>query len=466
MNDARLGPSIVAVPHRIRTIERPHVTRFDLSAIRTAPVPANLSGAQVLIWGIGSHGGGLAAAAWCAREGASVCILDRHRPADLVDSWSRCAANGWTWHLGQQLHPVVKRVDLIVASPAIPPRAIARLPHGAAPLVGADALFFARHQGPRVAITGTKGKSTTAHMTGRLLDWQVGGNSHTPLLDLLLAHGTDFPVVCELSSFQLSYLSLQQPRFAAAAITLMGRDHLDWHRSLEDYHDAKRSLLNWAPVCYAQEEDRPLLPGAVPPTVHHDGTCFRDRATGEVLCEQAGLTLPGEHNARNADLALSIARRLGSETAMLGVRLSQVQALPHRLECVHRTGRITYVNDSVATTPEATIVGMQAIEGPLALILGGRDKGADYRTLARAAAEHGTRVVLLAGSPNSLSGALHEAGVAVRLVEDLPAAVAEAVTELGRHGGTVLFSPACASAPPYHDFAERGEHFRRLAIGA
>ena len=101
----------------------------------------------------------------------------------------------------------------------------------------------------------------------------------------------------------------------------------------------------------------------------------------------------------------------------------------------------------------------------LALILGGRDKGADYRTLARAIAEHGTRVVLLAGSPNSLSHALGEAGVAVRLAADLPAAVQEAVATLGEAGGTVLFSPACASAPPYHDFAERGEHFRRLAMG-
>lgn len=409
-------------------------------------------GTRVLVWGFGRHGGGQAAARFCAGLGAQVAILDT-KPREAFGD----AAGPWTdWHVGDGSHPAIARADLIVASPAIPPRA---WPASHPPPTAPEGLFCAAHRGPRIAITGTKGKSTTAHILATLLGWEVAGNSYEPLLEALLRHGPEVPIVCELSSFQLWYLGAQPPRFTGALFTSLAVDHLDWHPDLVHYQQTKLALLDWADAVAVAPgiSVRPGLP-QVPRVAYADGA-FSDGQGG--LAQRADLPLLGEHNARNAALALEMALHQGMPRGAVAERLRLVRGLPHRLEYVPARDARRYLNDSIATTPEAAMAALAAVEGPLAVILGGSDKGASFAELAAAVVRRGAVPVLIGGTAARLAEAIRAAGGDPVVAGALPEAFATARAAVPP-GGTVLLSPACASFDQFQGFEDRGERFRAL----
>jgi UDP-N-acetylmuramoylalanine--D-glutamate ligase len=395
-------------------------------------------GQRILIWGFGRHGGGHAAARFCRSLGAHVSILDAKPPTAFGPE-----ASDYAWHVGDGAHPVLQQADLIVASPAIPPRAWpARHPPATCP----EGLFFAHHRGRRVAVTGTKGKSTTARIAGALLGWPVAGNSYEPLLDLLLREGPAVDVVCELSSFQLWYLRDHKPQIDAAILTLLTRDHLDWHPDLDHYRQAKLALLRWSQVVAAAPQASPLLPPGLPLLPAEPAP--------------ASLAIPGPHNRANAALAIAVARHLGVATTDIASRLSTVRPLPHRLATVHTAHGVAFVDDSIATTPEAAIAALASFDGPLAIILGGSDKGADFAELAAAVRQRGVHPVLLGATAPRLAAA----GIAAPVAHDLDDAIHQAhATVADANGGTVLLSPACASFDLFRGFEDRGDRFAEAA---
>ncbi len=407
---------------------------------------------NVVIWGWGRHGGGAAAARFCLARGDAVAVLDRE-PAS-----SFAAPADLSWHQGDGSHPCLRSADLIIASPAIPPRAIpADL---AAPVVPPEALFFAEHRAPVAAVTGTKGKSTTAAILGTLLGWPVGGNSNEPLLDLLRQHGPVVPVVAELSSFQLWHLRQVRPAVAVAVVTSLAVDHLDWHPDLAHYHGSKLALTDWtgavaaAPELHARLPGRPLLP----PVTCVDGV-FRD-AAGE-LALRGDLAVLGEHNARNACLAIAAALHLGCPREQIAARLRTVVALPHRLQIIHDRAGLRGIDDSIATTPEAAMAGLAAVAGPVAVILGGSDKGADFTALAMAVRARGALPVVIGATGPRIAAALQTVGIHAPRAGSLAEAVALAISAVGGQG-TVLLSPACASFDMFRGFEDRGRQFQAL----
>lgn len=423
-----------------------------------------LSGRSVLVWGFGRHGGGLAAARWCAARGARVSILEQKPLSEFGPAGAEAAAQGWAWHVGDGSHPAVGAADLVVASPAIPPRA---WPERHPPRACPEALFFAAHRGRRVAVTGTKGKSTTSVIMATLLGWGVAGNSHEPLLDFLAREGAQADVVCELSSFQLWYLGAAPPRFEVAIFTSFAKDHLDWHPSVEHYRASKLALLTWADTCAVAPEMElmALRSGPRLPKITHVAGAFRG-ADGRELARRDDLRLPGDHNARNACLAMAVALKLGVPAGELPERLRRVVGLPHRLETVHVLGAgavaWTFINDSIATTPESAVAGMNAIAGPLAVILGGSDKGAEFIELAAATARRGAAPVVIGQTASKIAAALALYGLRPPTASTLDEAVAMAKRLLPR-GGTVLMSPACASFDMFNGFEDRGRKFAEAA---
>jgi len=428
-----------------------------------AVLPNSLDGLRVVIWGAGAHGGGMAAARYAAREGARVAILDGRPPRELPDAAGIAAVNGWPWHTGEWRHPAIRHADIVLVSPAVPPAVLAEAERLGVQVIGADRLFFDRHRGPRLAVTGTKGKSTTAHMCGTLLAWPVGGNSHEPLLDILARRGADCPVVCELSSFQLHHLRAHMPRFDVAVLSSLSRDHLDWHGSESEYRACKLALFESAEHA------------VVPPSIDDvpiggkrlDNVRWNDDGftlpNGSQIADRSDLRLRGAHNADNAAVALTAALHLGLDPGMAAIRLSQIDALPHRLQAVHSSGLLRFVDDSVATTPDAVAVGLAAIDGPIAVILGGVDKGADFGPLAESLRRRGAKAVCLGASAQIIQHSLAGQGLHAPIVKDLDSALNKAVELLGAAGGTVLLSPACASTDMFDDFAARGSTFTELA---
>lgn len=407
----------------------------------------DLAGRQVLIWGIGRHGGGVAAARYCAARGARVRLLDRSPIASLGADGRAVQAAGWDHAVGDASHPWFSAADLIVPSPAIAPRL---WPERHPPVLSPEALFFREHRGQRLAVTGTKGKSTTARIAGTLLGWDVIGNSYQPALAWLLDQGPDAPVVIELSSFQLWYLRELRPPMSAAILTNLGRDHLDWHPSLEEYHQTKLALLTWSPAAAVHDDLRPRVPAScvrLPPLSCDAG-----------LWASGDLPLLGEHNRTNAALAIAACLHLGLDRSLVAQRLRQVIALPHRLQLVHVGRGIQCVDDSIATTPESAMAGLAAIAGPLAVILGGSDKGARWEDLARAVVARGAHAVVIGTTGPAIADAITQAGGSAMRAADLDAAVSMAAGRLTA-GGTLLLSPACASFDMFQGFEHRGACF-------
>ncbi len=410
------------------------------------PSGSALSGVRVLVWGLGRHGGGLAAARLCRREGAQVSILDAKPAEQCGDDGVAALAEGFPCLTGDAAHPAFRSAELIVPSPAIPPRA---WPTTHPPRLSPEALALQRHTGRRVAVTGTKGKSTTAMLAGALLGWRVAGNSWRPLCEII-SEDPAADLVCELSSFQLWYLQEHRPRFDAAILTLLAADHLDWHPDLQHYRSAKLALLAWAGVVAVAPQAMPMLPPGLP------------LLPASPLPAQADMLVPGAHNQANAALALAVARHLGAPEADLLPRLRTAEPLPHRLRTVHASGQLRFVDDSIATMPEAAIAGLNAFDGRLAIILGGSDKGADFAALAAAVAAREAKPVLIGATAPRIHAALLRVGIDAPLCPDLDAAITLAVMAIAG-SGTVLLSPACASFDMFHGFDHRGTCFSDAA---
>jgi UDP-N-acetylmuramoylalanine--D-glutamate ligase len=296
-------------------------------------------------------------------------------------------------------------------------------------------------------------------------------------------------VVLELSSFQLMDLDTDQPDLAVVLRTTS--EHLDWHKSTEEYRRAKAGLV--APegspqkliVCADASGSREVAGYSVARAQTYSltgtvvngigamrGQMSRIRiTTGTALLELENLALPGTFNRENAAAALLAAEVLGVpfETALAAI--AKFPGLPHRLERVGYVGKVLCVNDSYATRPEATLGAVAAFgDKPLVLILGGSEKNADFSTLMETLCglDKLKRVLFIGATAERMSRELAEAAQrVVRFVprssqcENLEAAFSEGL-ELLQRGGTLLLSPACASFGLFPNYKVRGERFRAL----
>ena len=376
--------------------------------------------------------------------------------------------------------------------------------------------WFLRHcPAPVVGVTGTVGKGTAATLTHQALTAsgipsRLAGNiGLNPLafLDEVLAGQ---PVVLELSSFQLMDLGPVKP--AVAVVLRTSEDHLDWHSDVAEYLRAKSRLI--APQGMLPDGRRQTVitcadaPGSVRVVEQalgagaadggapgllavsragpvregigvRDGQVLRFRTDGagstraERLAPLERLTLPGPFNLENATAAFLAAEALGAERERALAALAAFPGLPHRLERVGVARGIACFNDSYATRPDATVAALGAFDGPLALILGGSEKYADFRELAEALCRHrDLRRVLLIGATaerleREIAGAAGRQGTRAPICVRYPGLreafeAGLAALEGAGEGGVLLLSPACASFGLFPNYKVRGERFKAL----
>lgn len=455
----------------------------------------------------------LALARYLLRHGVHVTGLDRKSEAELGEYAAAFAELGVPLRLGPGYLDSLAEFDLICPAPGVPlhvPELQQAWAAGAD--LGTEIMFvLAEAAGrtpplPVIGVTGSAGKTTTTSLIGAMLaasgvPAEIGGNIGTPLVDRVteLADGTT--LVLELSSFQLQPLRLS-PQIAV--VTNVAPNHLDVHRDMAEYVTAKQQIYRHqqadgtvvlnaddpAVAAFAAEAAGTVLSfsllGPVPAGCYvQDGHAFwvppaslaSSGATADPvpLFAVAEMRLPGRHNVANALAAAAAALCAGATPAAVADAVRSFAGVPHRLELVREAAGVRYLNDSIATTPERTLAALAAVEGPLHLILGGYDKKLPFDALAEAIVRHpGVRTVLLIGATaDQIAAALlaaADAGAGNLAGARLPAIVRcggleEAVyvaCARAEAGETVLLSPACASYDHYRDFAERGEHFRRL----
>lgn len=430
----------------------------------------SVAGRRALVLGLGVHGGGVGVASYLARSGASVIVTDLQPPERLAHSVAALEGYDISFTLGRHDDADLDRVDLVIRNPGVPRESgfVQAAEARGIPVLMEMSLFLAACPTERVVgITGTKGKTTTTTLTGAMLraagqDVVVAGNLRVSALGQLERISPTTTVVLELSSFQLEGLDAIRRSPRVAAVTNLMPDHLNRYASMDAYIDAKRRVFLYqgrdGVVALNRENDACVaLATNVPGSVHWFGPGTQVPGFGEGAWT-------GAHNLSNARCAATIARMMGAHEDAIGAAVRGFEGVPYRQEVIRVRRGVRFINDTAATTPEATVAALTSIEGPIVLIAGGADKGLDFGGLGAALAAPGCPVsdlVVLEGSATDVLLAAAGSRLVRGRHASMGAAVAEAAT-LARTGGAVLLSPGCASFGMFRNEFDRGDQFNDL----
>ncbi len=442
----------------------------------------SLRGARAVVLGLGHFGGGLGAARWLARQGAQVVVTDRADAAALAGPAAALQEEDVELVLGGHAGVDFEGADLLVVNPAVPLDApeVERARAAGVVITSEIALLLERWPGPVIGITGSNGKSTTAAMTHALLEAagarsSLGGNVGGSLLERLDEAAEDEIAVLELSSFMLEGLAPLGLGPRVAVITNITPNHLDRHGTYQAYRAAKASILaqaRYAVLC-ADDPEVALLAEGYHGQVFHFGSRgevsvspqgdLLDRF-GSVLVADADIPVPGRMN--RIDLAaatLAASAALADELRVARALPAALQAwrpLPHRLTLLGAWGGVSWVDDSVSTTPESTAASVEALDAPCVLIVGGRDKGLDPEGLIDRSRGRVRIVLTLGETAEALCRAFTQGGLQAESLGTVAAAT-ERASRLARPGEVVLFSPGYSSHDQFCNYEERGRAFVR-----
>jgi len=448
----------------------------------TTDRPFSVRGKRVTV--AGAARSGLAAAELLVRRGATVTLSDVR---DRLNEEERLRSLGVELELGGHQEPTFTGADLIVLSPGVP----ARLPvvdaaqRAGVPVIGELELASRWLRGRIVAITGTKGKSTTTTLTGRMLEAAghrvlVGGNIGLAL-SAQVDDSTDETIhVVEASSFQLEATQTFHPWIAV--LLNFTPDHLDRHESVAEYAAAKTRIFarqteeDWAvlnaddPAALAMAKTtraRPLLfsmAGAIGEgiVVAGDAIVRRTASGHEPLIPLSSIRLLGRHLMADVVAAAAVASLVGVDAAAMTRAVEGFTGLEHALEPVGDVGGVRFVNDSKATNIEAARNAVETFDDGVVVILGGRFKGGDFADLGEPlAARHATVVAI--GEARPLIREALGGRVTVHEAADMSGAVRTAFASAAP-GHTVVLAPACASFDMFRDYAERGRVFKQEVL--
>ncbi len=438
----------------------------------------NLRGKRALVIGLGKTG--VAAVRFLLARGAIVAAADLRTRQELAAALASLDGLPVRLHLGEHPDALLQSQDLIVPSPGVPwdlPGLVRARLHGVE-TAGELELAAQELQGRVIGVTGTNGKTTTTSLIGHILrearmPVRVAGNIGRPVLEMVDESQPEQWHVLELSSFQLE--ASESFRCHVAVVLNVTPDHLDRHRDFADYAAAKGRILRNqgaedAAVLNADDAQCRELRERVEGSVVWFATACRDgldacASGGRILfrgVDVAGTSLPiqGLHNLENALAAVAACSLAGVQPVAIGAALRTFEPVPHRMEFVARVCGVEYYNDSKATNVAAAVKACLSFASGLWTILGGRDKGSDYRPLGAVLRGRSRAALLIGEAAPLLREQLHGS---TTLIESgtLEAAVGYARTH-AHAGDTVLLAPACASHDQFADYIERGGEFRRL----
>ncbi len=334
--------------------------------------------------------------------------------------------------------------------------------------VGEAELGFRLAKCRTVGVTGTNGKTTVTSLIASMLGGTACGNIGYPITTAV-DHEKNV-LVCELSSFQLCSADISPN---VAVITNISSDHIDWHGSAEEYYRCKCNIAShmrggWLVLgeditvgaLKSLKTDAQIV--RCSSTAAVDGAYIDDgyfKFCGERVCPVEYLRLQGSHNIKNALCAIAAAKCMGAENSDILKALSSAEAAPHRIAYIGTACGKRWIDDSKGTNISACLAAVDATEGTVCLIVGGRDKGLDYGELFSSLPPRVVDVIAMGESAH----ALHDSAVYcgfdrdVTVVDGLSSAVKAAAKSEAK---AVLLSPACSSFDEFSNYASRGEKFR------
>ena len=432
---------------------------------------------------VGAARSGIAAAELLVRRGAEV-TLSEVRPQ--IDDEAALRRAGVTLELGGHREATFTGADLIVLSPGVPATqpAIEAARRAGVPVIGELELASRWLRGRMVAITGTKGKSTTTTLAGRMLEAAgrrvlVGGNIGHALSAQVEESTEDTIHVVETSSFQLESTDRFHPWIAV--LLNFSPDHLDRHAGVAEYAQAKARIFanqtpdDWAVVNADDPAAIDLAQRTKARRVHfsmtdtlregillsNDVIVRRTSGGDEPLVPLASVRLLGRHLVADVLAAAAVASLAGVHSPAITHAVEGFTGLEHALEPVVEVGGVRFVNDSKATNIEAARRAIESFGRGLVVIMGGRFKGGTFRDLLDPLAVRGAKVVAIGEARALIRDAFGES-IEVQEAEDMRGAVRRGFGA-APPGGVVLLAPACASFDMFRDYAERGRAFKQEA---
>ncbi len=434
-------------------------------------------GQKIAVIGVGVEG--KSSAEFLKKHGAIVEIRDQKFRDDYLEG--------------------LDKFDLVVRSPGVK---LAEISHQK--ITSQTKLFFDLTPTKNIiGVTGTKGKGTTSTLIYEMLkaegrDVYLGGNIGVPPLDFLDKLNAQSWVVLEMSSFQLQDLekSPASTRVASstrgwphiAVVLMITSEHLDYHKDVYEYIDAKRNILKNQTASDFAIINRDY-PASVESDIHTQGKVYlvsREREVGkgcfalgnQVILRVKGNSIPvidtrelllrGDHNHENVCSAVMTAYLAGVKLGTMTKVLQSFKGLEHRLELVDTINGVEYFNDSFSTTPETAIAAIQAFKEPEILILGGSSKNSDFKELGEVigSSENIKAIIGIGVEWGRIKAEIKNVRPETLIIEGAKSMnqIVLAASKVAVPGDVVLLTPACASFDMFKNYKDRGQQFKNEVL--
>lgn len=425
-------------------------------------------GKRVTVMGLGFHGGGVGVAKWLVSLSASVTVTDLGTEEKLTDSMKELADLPIRWVLGRHEDSDFIDTDLIVRNPAIPSASpylqLAR--DYQVPIEMETSLFF-RFSPTRniIAITGTKGKTTTSHLMHHVMltagySVRLAGNMGRSMVGLIDQLQADDWLVLELSSFQCEGFTPHIVEFrqnnlgpAYAVLTNLFEDHLNRYGNMDEYARAKQQLFlaqSAKQMSFFREDETWL-------------SFFKTGLVSQVSLSHEVNEIPYYQHKQNAGLIWSCAKKIGIDDQIIRSAFASFRPPEHRLELVREFQGVAFYNDSTATNPTAAAAGIRELAKQgrqIIAIVGGNDKNMEFKPLIDAITDLQVKYVLLQGTADEKLKLL-PASLKVGAFTDYREAISVAYEEARPHG-IVTLSPGATSFNLFKDEFDRGNQFKKI----
>jgi len=448
----------------------------------------SLNTKKIIVVGLAKTG--QSAASFLLKKGADVVVADINSEKNSVKQAAKKLHDmGATVELGPHNPEIFLHKDLIVLSPGVPHtlEPIEQARKKGIPVIGETELASQFIDAPIIAITGTNGKTTTTELTGEMLRRSnknvfVGGNIGTPLTELLLSEKNVDAVVLEVSSFQLDTIDTFCPDIAV--LLNITEDHLYRYPDMKAYAESKFNIFK-----NQKENHIAILNG-------EDSYCLEKSTdissmiywldindprwkSNSVDCYSKKLQLPfnhtfdlsntrliGHHNRQNIAASIIASHALGANPDSIQSCINTFKGLPHRVEFIKEINDIMFYNDSKATNVDAVVKALLCFDSPVHLILGGLDKGGDYKKLIPLIKKNVCQCLLIGEAKSIIYDSFQSQELShIPIVfHDTLESATIAAYENASPGDAILLSPACASFDMFDSYGHRGDVFKSTVM--
>jgi UDP-N-acetylmuramoylalanine--D-glutamate ligase len=459
-----------------------------------------LSQKNIVVVGLGVTG--VAVARFLSNRGAAVIVTDMASESDLGSNVQEFQAPGISLELGGHRSETFTKADLIVLSPGVchTIKPVLQAQDQGVPVMGEIELASRYIRQPVVAVTGTNGKTTTTELLGDMLKRSglnvfVGGNIGHPLIDYADGKQEADVIVAEISSFQLDTIDTFKPH--VGVLLNITADHLDRYPDFEAYAASKIRLFE-----NQQASDIAVLNGSdhlvrsltenitsrkliyPNPTADQEGAILNNHyiilrsesLTGkaakirnpkseirnQLSLDLSNIKLTGRHNLENACAAALAALAAGGQPDAIQRTLNRYQGSAHRMEYVATIDDVDFYNDSKATNVDAVMRAVECFSKPVILIMGGLDKGGNFKELRKIVSRHVKKLFVMGQATDLIRTALGDTA-STATVSSMADAAKRAYQD-SSSGDVVLLSPGCASFDMYDNYAQRGNDFKESVV--